>query len=135
MARGSCSICSSPNDVAQAIDAALTKKEPLRLLAARSGFSRAALSRHSRRCRVRMTIENHRLASGPAATPDTPVKFFTLWPNKAIPRGLPSDVPVFRVEYDPPWISNPRNLAQVWAAALREDTERQLAAASVRDAS
>jgi hypothetical protein len=58
MAKGICSICSS--HVCAEINQALLKKEPLRELAKRSGFSRAALSRHGRNCIARDTIAFHR---------------------------------------------------------------------------
>ena len=50
-----CSICSSP--VVNDINDALAKSEPLRSIAKRSGFSRAGLSRHSRKCVGRLRVE------------------------------------------------------------------------------
>jgi hypothetical protein len=102
MARGECSICAAPANVRQAIDDSLDKGDKLRPLATRSGLSRATLSRHNRRCRVRTTLENYRHASGPQATIDRPGKFFTLWPGEKIPDWLAADVPVFVVEYAAP---------------------------------
>jgi hypothetical protein len=60
MAKLSCTICSSPPDVRNAIDEALYKKEKLRDLEKRCAFSRATLSRHSRRCLPKNTLEAHR---------------------------------------------------------------------------
>jgi hypothetical protein len=57
MPRGTCSICNS--GVVQEINAALAKREKLRPLAAKSGFSRAALSRHGRNCIQREAIAKH----------------------------------------------------------------------------
>jgi hypothetical protein len=54
--KGDCSICAAPPEVVRAINAALSKKEKLRDLAARSGFSKSALVRHSNKCIVRDSI-------------------------------------------------------------------------------
>lgn len=55
-----CSICSAPDNVRTAINQALADREPLRSIAKRSAFSRAALSRHSRKCVSRETVKKHR---------------------------------------------------------------------------
>src|SRR6266404_348542 len=53
-----CSICTSP--IRPELEAALDKREPLRSIAARSGYSRASLSRHNRRCRGRQAIAEYK---------------------------------------------------------------------------
>lgn len=55
----SCSICSAAPEVLKAINESLAAHEKLRDLAARSKFSRSALSRHSRRCVRRAVIQEH----------------------------------------------------------------------------
>lgn len=59
-ANRNCSICSAPAAVRSAIDEAITAGEPLRAIEGRSAFSRAALSRHGRRCLPRDTVALHR---------------------------------------------------------------------------
>ena len=51
-------MCSSP--VREQLERAIDAGQPLRQLAATSGYSRASLSRHNRRCRNRQAIETHR---------------------------------------------------------------------------
>jgi hypothetical protein len=53
-----CTICSSP--IVAQINAALDAGEKLRPLAEKSGFSKASLSRHNRRCRYKVAIAQHR---------------------------------------------------------------------------
>jgi hypothetical protein len=125
----SCSICSAPPDVLTAVNEALAKREKLRPLATRSGFSRAALSRHNRKCRGRRTIEAHRekLNTGDA--------FFTLWPGETLPANLPASVGwIARVQYQQTNVAecgNPRALpfdertaGSFYDAAKAEDAER-----------
>jgi hypothetical protein len=50
MGRFVCSICSAPGDARAAVDGELEAKVPLREIAEKSGFSRASLSRHHRKC-------------------------------------------------------------------------------------
>jgi len=57
MPKGICSICASP--ILREVNDALAKGERLRELAARSGHSRASLSRHSRKCISRAGIAQH----------------------------------------------------------------------------
>jgi hypothetical protein len=57
MPKGTCSICASP--VLREVNEALAKGERLRDLAARSGHSRASLSRHSRKCISRNKLAQH----------------------------------------------------------------------------
>jgi hypothetical protein len=49
MPNKACSICSAPEPLRAEVDRALREKEKLRDLQARVGFSRSALSRHSRK--------------------------------------------------------------------------------------
>jgi hypothetical protein len=58
--KGSCSICSASPKLVAAVNSSLDRKTPLRKLSLESGFSRASLSRHDRRCRVRETLQTHR---------------------------------------------------------------------------
>jgi DNA-binding transcriptional ArsR family regulator len=56
-----CRTCSSP--IRAEIDAALDRGEHLRDIAARSGISRASLSRHNRKCRARRRVAEYKNAS------------------------------------------------------------------------
>jgi hypothetical protein len=56
-----CKTCTSP--ILREIDEALDKGEPLRDIATRSGISRAALSRHNRKCRARRRVQEYKNAS------------------------------------------------------------------------
>lgn len=56
MGKGECSICNAPPEVFAAVNAALRKKEKLRDIEARAGFSRSALSRHGRNCLPRFVL-------------------------------------------------------------------------------
>jgi hypothetical protein len=55
-----CAICSAPPKVLDAVNAGLEQKTPLRTLAAASGFSRAGISRHARKCVPKTVISTHR---------------------------------------------------------------------------
>jgi hypothetical protein len=60
MGNGNCSICAAPVEVIGAINDALRKKEKLRDIEARAGFSRSALSRHSRNCIPKLILAEHK---------------------------------------------------------------------------
>jgi hypothetical protein len=110
----SCSICSSL--VIQEINAALLRKERLRDLEKRSGFSRAALSRHSRNCIARDSIAEHK--SKKAFNYRTQL-IWTEWPDgslnvQAIPHDFqgtvgnapgPDDL-IIKVSFESPEIKN-----------------------------
>jgi hypothetical protein len=55
-----CSICSAPREIRERVNDALAKKVKLRTLAAESGFSRAGLSRHNRKCLPKQQLKNFR---------------------------------------------------------------------------
>lgn len=57
-----CSICTAPAEVQDAVNAALSKNTKLRDLAAQSRFSKSALHRHSQRCLARQVLTQHRTA-------------------------------------------------------------------------
>jgi hypothetical protein len=79
MGHQNCSICSSaPLAVLTALNDALTKRtKTLRVLAKESGYSRATLSRHSRKCIARSAVEeNLRLRFDPRVD-----RLKVLWPG------------------------------------------------------
>jgi hypothetical protein len=80
MTKGICSICDAP--VRAEIDAALRKGDPLRQLEARSGFSRSALSRHSRKCLAREAVAEHKNRKVDLTTQ----LVWTEWPNGELVR-------------------------------------------------
>lgn len=55
-----CSICAAPAEIQKAVNDSLKNRERLRDLSKRSGFSRSALSRHSRKCIRREVLAQHR---------------------------------------------------------------------------
>ena len=57
-----CSICSAPAEVQSAVNMALRKRERLRDIQARAGFSRSALSRHSIKCLGKQILDEHKTA-------------------------------------------------------------------------
>jgi hypothetical protein len=96
-----CSVCNSP--ILREINDALAKNEPLRSIAKRSGFSRAGLSRHARRCIGRQRVELHGSMLGDLANG---AKLVVVYPNE---RGEYIDPPgttefdiALEVHYDPP---------------------------------
>ena len=72
-----CSICSAPVEVVRAINSALAKREKMRDIAARSGFSKSAIHRHSQRCVPREIISAHKSARFDARTG----RVFVSWPD------------------------------------------------------
>jgi hypothetical protein len=129
-ANTACSICSAPRPILDATNAALEKKTPLRLLEQQSGFSRAALSRHSRNCIARAVLqenaERKRILSGSG-------RVIVYWPahagqdaqfldmrGQAVPPVEVTDSDcVLVVQYQRGEIKNPR-------ALCRSDQERAL---------
>lgn len=87
MAKGICSVCSAPGNVLQAVNDALARKEKLRDLEKRSGFSRSALSRHGRRCIAVQTLTTYRDNKFHPETDRAIVR----WPNQTIPALGPND--------------------------------------------
>ena len=107
-----CSICAS--QVTSEINAALARREKLRDFEKRSSFSRAALSRHPRKCLARTAIEEHAswntirtdLASGKA-------RLVPVYPGDAVPLVGDHDV-ILRISFeDPPRPRPPRPLIEV----------------------
>lgn len=91
-----CSICSAPSVVQAAIDEALSKKENLRDLARRSGFSRAGLSRHNRKC-----LRAAALADFARMRLNASGKIHVYFPPQAVPAAAQNDW-IVEVTYDPP---------------------------------
>jgi hypothetical protein len=60
MGKGDCSVCSAPAEVFAAVNNALRKKEKLRDIEARAGFSRSALHRHSKNCLPKLILAEHK---------------------------------------------------------------------------
>lgn len=79
MAKGICSICSSP--VCEQVNEALRKGETLRALASVSGFSRAALSRHNRKCLPKAALLDYRSRTKISMTGRRTI---VSWPSSAL---------------------------------------------------
>jgi len=107
-----CSICSAPPEVLAAVNEALRKREKFRDLAERTGFSRASLHRHSKRCVPRDTLAQYKartavIPSGRTivawpARPDQPAHYTLLFSEYVLHESdlLDSDT-IFRVSYAP----------------------------------
>ncbi len=81
-----CGICESP--IRAEIETALDQKEPLRSIAARSGHSRASLSRHNRKCRGRQAIAEYKEGKFNPLTQSV----WTEWPDGHLARqSVPSN--------------------------------------------
>ncbi len=79
MAKGECSICGAGEAAKKAAEEAIGKKEPYRDIEKRSGFSRAALSRHKRKCMPRAVLAETkfwRRSGQPAAN-----RVIVFWPD------------------------------------------------------
>lgn len=72
-----CTVCAAPANVRAAVDARLKEKQPLRELSKQTGFSRSGLSRHSRVCVSRTTVEEYR---GRSKTDLRNRRYVVAWP-------------------------------------------------------
>jgi hypothetical protein len=75
-----CSICSAPADVRAAVNEALARREKFLDLAARTGFSKSALHRHSQRCVPREILSRYKNQR----TPPAPERELVRWPDGRI---------------------------------------------------
>ena len=75
--RGACSICAAPPEVLKAVNEALGKKEKLRNVAKRSGFSKSTLGRHRLNCLPREIIASNRSKRFNSASGQV----FVSWPD------------------------------------------------------
>jgi hypothetical protein len=62
MSHGTCSVCSAPAEVRLSVDDALQRKEKLRVIAKRCGFSKSALGRH--KLHIRSSSQRRMFAPG-----------------------------------------------------------------------
>jgi hypothetical protein len=60
MSKGDCKICASAPDVLVAINNAIRSREKFRDLAARTGFDKSTLHRHSQKCIPREILNTHK---------------------------------------------------------------------------
>lgn len=115
-----CSVCASP--VLAEINAALDKREGLRTLAARTGISKATLSRHNRKCRDRHAIADFKSKRGNADG-----CFVVIWPGQSIPTDSQHDLLVVSYvetpvhQFQNPMALPPERLPEVHAMALGEN--------------
>jgi hypothetical protein len=125
-----CTVCSSA--ILAEINAALDKRESLRALAARSGISRATLSRHNRRCRGRDAVADYK---GKRGSPDDCLA--VIWPGQPIPADSQHDLLVVEYVQTPvhqfqnPMALGPERLDEIHALALGENQKRNADLASV----
>jgi hypothetical protein len=138
-----CSVCNAAGDVKSVVDAELLKppgeRKNLRELARLSGFSRSALSRHTRKCIASIRLESYR----EKVSPTVGGRMVVRWPDgkltlygEPFPETAIRDTDlIFVVEYaktNPATVGNPRalpatqeNLAAFHELALQEDAERK----------
>ena len=125
-----CSVCESA--VRAEIDAALDKKEKLRTLAARSGISRATLSRHNRRCRGRDAVADYKSKRG-----NSDGALLVIWPGQPIPTDSQHDLLIVSYietpidQFQNPMAPGPERLDEIHEMALDENQKRNADLASV----
>jgi hypothetical protein len=132
-----CSICSAPINVLRAVNDALAKREKLRSIAARSGFSKSSIHRHSQRCVPRQVLASHQASRFNSQLG----RIFVQWPDhescppdlraKLLPsHRLPGEHDILlRVEYEKPVAYDPRieSVSIAHDLALDENSERNAA--------
>jgi hypothetical protein len=112
MARFTCSICSAPPEVLQAVNAALRAGESGRKMAARNGFSKSAIYGHREKCLDRTVLRRHQQTK--RFTSKTVVS--VQWPGDDVPK---RDV-VISVSYDAVDPADFKNPPEFWGAMEAE---------------
>jgi hypothetical protein len=125
-----CSVCSSA--ILAEIDEALDRKESLRALAARSGISKATLSRHNRKCRDRRAIADYKSKRG-----NSDDCLVVIWPGQSIPTDSQHDLLIVEYietrvqQFQNPMGLGPERLDEIHAMALGENQKRDADLASI----
>jgi hypothetical protein len=125
-----CTVCSSP--VLEQINTALDKGEKLRSIAARSGISRATLSRHNRRCRDRHAVADYKSKRG-----NSDDCLVVIWPGQSIPTDSQHDLLVVEYietridQFQNPMGLGPERLPEIHSMALDENEKRNADLVSV----
>jgi hypothetical protein len=129
-----CSVCESP--ILAEINAALDKGENLRSIAARSGISKATLSRHNRRCRDRYAVADYKSKRG-----NSDGCLLVVWPGQSIPADSQHDVLVVEYiqtpvhQFQNPMGLGPERLDEIHAMALEENEKFDAERANERERS